>query len=94
MALERSPVKVTPESDLEALLDEATKSPVLLERHGVIYRLSQMENEKLMNHESDRDRELRMLDEVNGSWADLDTDKIIREIYKVREAGSGPLDRP
>ncbi len=93
MAIDRSPVKVTPESDLESLLDEATKAPLLLERNGVTYRLSLEIEQTPADRESARERELRILNETIGSWADLDTDKMIEEIYEARRAGSRyPVD--
>lgn len=93
MAIDRSPVKVTPESDLESLLDEATNAPLLLERNGVTYRLSLENVQTPADRESARERELRMLDETIGSWADLDIDKIIHDIYEARKAGSRyPVD--
>jgi len=93
VAIDRSPVKVTPESDLESLLDEATKAPLVLERNGVTYRLSRENEQPPPDRELARERELRILDETIGSWADLDTDKMIREIYEARRAGSRtPVD--
>lgn len=94
MAIERDTVKVTAESDLDALLDEAATSPVLLERNGVVYRLSREEEEDSINYEPDPERVRQMLRETAGSWADLDIDEIIREVYEAREAGSRPPDRP
>jgi hypothetical protein len=35
-----------------------------------------------------------MLAATAGSWADLDSDPMIRESYEARQAGSRPLDRP
>ncbi|TAK26367.1 MAG: hypothetical protein EPO26_00085 [Chloroflexota bacterium] len=29
-----------------------------------------------------------------GSWRDLDTDKMIADLYRAREEGSRPVDRP
>lgn len=94
MAIERSPVKVTPESDLESLLDEATNAPVLLERRGVLYRLSLKSDETSIDYEPDPEAVRQAWQEVAGSWADLDIDEVIRGVYEAREAGSRPPDRP
>lgn len=32
--------------------------------------------------------------ETAGSWADLDTDALIDKLYRAREEGSRPADRP
>jgi len=34
------------------------------------------------------------LDETAGSWADLDIDRVVDELYEARRAGSRPADRP
>ena len=36
----------------------------------------------------------RTLAETAGSWADLDADQLIEEVYEARGAGSRPIDRP
>lgn len=45
-------------------------------------------------YEPDAERVRRILDEAAGSWADLDVDKIIADIYEARRAGSRPLTGP
>ena len=34
------------------------------------------------------------LDRVTGSWADIDVDKLIAGLYRARDEGSRPVDRP
>jgi excisionase family DNA binding protein len=34
------------------------------------------------------------LDETAGSWADMDTEKLIADLYRAREEGSRPDSRP
>jgi hypothetical protein len=93
MIVHRNPTKITAKTDLDALLDEAAKAPVLLERRGILYRLSLDEDAKRDKTNSEREGELRALDETIGSWADLDIDKIIEDIYEARRAGSRtPVD--
>jgi hypothetical protein len=94
MAIERDTVRVTAESDLESLLDEAEGAPIFLERRGVLYRLSREPATESIEYEPDPEGVSRTLDATIGSWADLDIDRIIREIYEAREAGSRPPDRP
>lgn len=89
------PVKVTSESDLLRLLDEAdSSSPVLLERRGVVYRLSTVDDSETLEYEPDAEEVRRILDETVGSWADLDIDQMIEDIYRWRQEGSRPPDRP
>ena len=93
MAVEHPPLNVSAETDLELLLDEADKSLVLLERRGVRYRLSLDEEATRKRAVSKREQELRILDETIGSWANLDIDKIIEDIYEARRVGSRyPVD--
>lgn len=102
------PVAVTADSDLMHLLDEADASAsVLLERRGVVYRLSTVEvvdssgatdavdsdvadEDRIGNDHGDWNPEAirRNLDETLGSWADIDTDKLIQDIYRWRREGS------
>jgi hypothetical protein len=95
MAKHMKPIKVTPKSELEPLLDEAdSNSPVLLERRGVVYRLSKADADLAFDDEVDAEAVRRMLDETLGSWADVDVDRMIEDIYSWRRAGSRPPDRP
>lgn len=84
-------IKVTAETSLASLLDEADKGPLILERDGAFFRLVREDG---IDYEPDPERVLRILDETIGGWADLDIDKIIADIYEARRAGSRPLDRP
>ena len=94
------PVTVTSASDLMRLLDEAdANSPVLLERHGVVYRLSTVESRATADEanegigdQPDADEIHRILDETVGSWADSDVDRMIEDIYRWRREGSRDPD--
>jgi hypothetical protein len=90
-------VKVTPESKVDELLSNADSEPILLERGGAVYRLSRMrpkENDIWEGYQPDPEAVSKMLDEVAGTWSDLDVDRIIADIYDAREKGSRPADRP
>lgn len=86
---------VTPGSELDRVLDEAATGPVLIEREGARFRL-------LLLREADGDiwagydpeKFRRALEETAGSWSDLDADQLIADIYRWREEGSRPADRP
>jgi hypothetical protein len=92
MAAISKPILVTEETDLSSLLDDAAKGPVLLERDGERFRLVR-ENDDIA-YEPDAERVRQILDETLGSWADLDVDKIIADIYEASLAGSRPLRFP
>lgn len=85
------PVRVTPETDLPRLLDDAAKGPVLLERDGELFRLAR---EDAIAYAPDVALVRRTLAATAGSWADLDVDAVIDELYTARRTGSRPPDRP
>jgi hypothetical protein len=80
-------VKVTPGSELDRLLDEAAGAPLLLDKDGVLYRLEREGAEDIWAGYDPR-KVPRALDKTVGSWADLDIDAVIAEIYRAREEGS------
>jgi hypothetical protein len=88
-------IKVAADSELGKLVDEARRHPVLLEKDGAVYSLTP--------HSSDPDDLWTGYDPNNvkkaiaataGSWKDLDTDKLIADIYRARKEGSRPATRP
>lgn len=91
MATTHKTIRVTDETDLPGLLDDAAKAPVILERNGERFRLSRDED---IADEPDPARVRATLAATAGSWADVDVDRVIRDIYEAREVGSRPLDRP
>jgi hypothetical protein len=91
MASTYKTIHVTDDTTLADLLDDATREPIILERNGDRFRLSRDED---IDYEPDPEYVRATLAATLGSWADLDVDEMIREIYEAREAGSRPLDRP
>jgi hypothetical protein len=97
MASTTETLKVTDHSEIGPLLSDADEGPVLLEKDGVVYRLNRVgrtDAKQDLWAAYDQERLLRTLDEVAGSWADLDTDRMIRDVYEARERGSRPIDKP
>jgi hypothetical protein len=80
------PLSVSP-----TLLDDAARVPIILERDGERFRLTRDED---IAYEPDPERARATLAATAGSWADPDSDPMIREIDEARQAGSRPLDRP
>ena len=91
MATTPKTIRVTAETALPELLDDAAEAPVILERDGERFRLSRDED---IAYDPDPQLVRRTLAATAGSWADLDVDRVIEELYDARRAGSRPLDRP
>lgn len=81
-------IKVTPNSILADILEEAEKAPVILEKNDESYRV--MKEKKVTKKEKVYKEFLSSL----GSWKDIDTKKMIDFIYNAREEGSRPINRP
>jgi hypothetical protein len=93
MSAEPKTIRVTEDTELIPLLEQAKSAPVLLERGGTLCRLGAESDEDIWaGYDPDKFREV--LAEVAGSWADLDTDAMIADIYRWREEGSRPAERP
>jgi hypothetical protein len=86
-------IPVTAETDLPRLLDEAA-GPVILERDGVRFRLSRAEGAD----EAGADDEPKTVAESLRRYAGLITpeeaDRWVEDIYRAREEGTRPIDRP
>lgn len=97
MALARK-IVVAPDSEVAALLAMASKAPLFVEVNGSTYRVSLLgdgpeEADDLLAW-YDVDEARRMLAETAGCWSDLDAAVLIADIYRAREEGSRPADRP
>jgi hypothetical protein len=88
---ERKPIQVTAEIDLSTLLDEAAKGPLLLEREDESFRLAREDD---IAYEPDPVLVRETLATTAGSWADLDVDDIIVDLYAARRTGSRTSERP
>lgn len=93
MVGEAKTVKVAAGSELDRLLDDAERAPVILERDGERFRLSKEPAEDIWAG-YDPERFRAALEETAGSWSDLDADALIEQVYRWREEGSRPADRP
>ena len=93
MAAEPRTIKVEPGSELDRLLDVAGTEPVLLERDGIAYRLAREEPEDIWAG-YDPEKVQEVVAEMAGSLSRAEADEMIANIYRWREEGSGPADRP
>jgi len=86
-------IKVPPGSEVDRLLDAAEDAPLLLERNGARFRLAKEPDDDIWAG-YDPEKFRTVLEETAGSWADLDTEALIEQVYRWREEGSRPPDRP
>jgi hypothetical protein len=92
MMMEPKRIKVSPGSEIARILDEAKENPIILESNGETFRLYYEKTEKLSGFDAEKIK--YAIAHTAGSWADLDTDKMIAELYQAREQGSRPMARP
>jgi hypothetical protein len=88
-------IKVAADSELARLLTEAGNMPLILEKNGEAYRLEPLARD----HEDifagyDPEKVKKAIAATAGSWKDLDTEKLIADIYRARKVGSRPATRP
>jgi hypothetical protein len=95
MAAEPKRIKVTPGSELAKLLEEAACGPLVIETDGQLYRLDRVEREPEDIWASyDAKAALEGIDAAAGSWSDLDPETVKDFIYRAREEGTRPAERP
>jgi hypothetical protein len=88
-------IKVSPDSELGKLVDAARRHPVLLEKDGAVYSLTPYSSDPddlWGGYDPEKVREAIIT--YGGSWAELDADAMIAEVYAGRKRGSRPADRP
>lgn len=85
VATERT-VEVTPGSEVDRLLDEADKTPLVLTRNGMRYTL-QVDDPAAYY---DPERLLSGMRAAAGSITEAEADERIANIYRWREEGSRP----
>lgn len=91
MAVEPKRIKVHSDTNLEQVLEEARSSSVLLEKDGVTYRLEEA-GDIWTGYDPEKVR--AAIAATAGSWADMDTDTLLSNLYRARMEGSRPASRP
>jgi hypothetical protein len=66
---------------------------VLLEKDGKLYRLARLDRDDIWAS-YDPKTALDGIDAAAGSWSDIDAEAFKTFIYRAREEGSRPPDRP
>ncbi len=93
MAVEPKRIKVSADTKLGPLLEEARRSTILLEKDGITYRLNAEGGDDIWRS-YDPDAVRDALAATAGSWVDLDTATLLSNLYRAREEGSRPAGRP
>lgn len=95
MATETKTITVTPDVDLNDVLEAADDAPVRLVRGDSTYAVHRELRDEDEDIWAGYDAEAvrKSLAEMAGTWADLDTDTLIENLYRAREEGSRPPDR-
>ena len=78
-------ITVAPEGELAGLLEEAKKTPLLLEQDGLIYRLAVDEEERLWEGYYDADETRRVLDEMIGTLPRDEADTMLADLERRRD---------
>jgi hypothetical protein len=87
-------IKVIADSELGKLVDEARRHPVLLEKDGAVYSLtphSSDPDDLWAGYDPKKVREAIIA--YGGSWAELDADAMIADVYEARKRGSRPANQ-
>jgi hypothetical protein len=92
VAIEPKTIHVTSEGELARLVEAANEGPVILEKDGVRYRLSREEDGPWANY--DPEAVLSALRAAGGSLSAEEGENLKAYIYRAREEGSRPADRP
>lgn len=85
-------ITIDPDSELGRALDEASGEPVVLVRGGIRFRVTREVDDPWATYDPERVRsELR---KVAGILSPGEAERIIAAIYRGREEGTRPLERP
>lgn len=85
-------ITVDPESELGRALEEPDEAPIILVRNGARFRVTRDPDDPWANYDPEKIRE--GLKKVAGLLSPEEADRIIENIYRGREEGTCPIDRP
>jgi hypothetical protein len=92
MATESKTIHVTDGDELARLIDAANEAPVILEKDGIRYRLSREDDGSWAAY--DPEAILSTLRAFSGTLSREEGERLKASIYRAREEGSRPADRP
>jgi len=87
VAIEPKRIHIDPDTLVADLLQEADKAPVVLEKDGVLYRLTTAQPQDI-EAGYDPPAVLRALRKSAGAFAGMDTEQLKRDILAQREQDS------
>jgi hypothetical protein len=85
-------IHLTSGGELDRLFEAAKESPLILEKDGIRYRLSREDDEVWANY--DPDTVLAAIRTAGGTLSREEGEKLKSDMYRAREEGSRPADRP
>jgi hypothetical protein len=85
-------IRIEPDSELARALKEANKAPVLLESNGVRYRVMRVHDDIWAGY--DPERLLASVRAAAGTLTPEEGEELKELIYRGREEGTRPPDRP
>lgn len=89
MTHETTPIKVTPGSELAQLLEAAARTPVVLEKDGVQYRLKRVDDDPTAS--TDPAASVAGIQAAAGSWRDnVDVEAFKAYVAERRRTSSRP----
>ena len=92
MIAEPVPIPIDPESELGRALDE-TSGPIIVQRGAQKFRVTRVEEDDLWAN-YDPDLVLQRLNEVAGKISDQEADRLLELVYRGRQEGTCPPNRP
>lgn len=94
MVIETRTIKVTVDTTIDDVLDAADDAPVAIERDSVTYTVRRETVDEDIWKDYDPQAVIDMLEEFKKNPMDIDATQWIAEVYRSREEGSRPDDRP
>ena len=88
----RRTITVRPASEIAELLDEAAEGPLVLEKDGMRFHLVRDDQDLWAGYDAERAR--AGMRAAAGTWTSLDAEALKADIYRAREEGTRPPDRP
>jgi hypothetical protein len=92
MAREPLTITIDPDSELGRALDTRDNSPIILIRDGTRFRVTRDPEDPWANYDPEKVRE--GLRKVAGLLTEEEADRIKEGIYRGRDEGTRPIDRP
>jgi NADPH-dependent glutamate synthase beta subunit-like oxidoreductase len=81
-------IEITPDTELRRLLEEAEENVLVLDKEGVRYRLVKETGAPLDSEKTPADYEAFL--SAAGSWADVDVDAFLADVYESRRRSTRP----